>query len=94
MSPPLQKFKWISSVVLFMMMLSCSADIDSMALFQADPGIHDIPTNVDFEQIAGGAPSAQFTALHYENHFLDKVSGKTSPKIITFYYKHSSYNLT
>jgi len=61
-----------------MMVLSCSADIDSTILFRGDPGIQDLPTTVDIERIAGGAPSAQFTRLQYENHFLDKVSGKTN----------------
>ena len=78
MSSTLGKYKRVSSLAIVMLVLSCSADIDSTILFQGDPGIQDLPTIVDIERIAGGAPSAQFTRLHYENHFLDKASGRTN----------------
>ena len=71
-------WKQVSSFVLFILMLSCSGDTDSMILFQGDPGIQNLPANVELEQIVGGAPPAKFTTLKYENHFLDKGSGKTN----------------
>ena len=74
----LRNFLIFIMIVILAMMMSCSADTDSMVLFQADPGIQNIPPNVELEQIAGGAPPAQFSKLQYENHFLDKASGKTN----------------
>jgi hypothetical protein len=71
-------WKRASLFIFLIVMLSCSADIDSMVLFQADPGIQNIPPNVELEQIVGRAPPAQFSRLQYENHLLDKITGKTS----------------
>ena len=78
MSSRLQWIKKNSSFVLLMLLLSCSADTDSVLLFQGEPGIQNIPASIELEPIVGGAPPAQFTTLHYENHFLDKAAGKTS----------------
>ena len=64
--------------VLLFTVLSCSADTDTRLLFDGDPGINDLPANVELGQIVGGALPAKFKKLEYENHFLDKVSGKTS----------------
>jgi hypothetical protein len=49
-----------------------------MILFQGDPGIHDLPTDVELQQIVGGAPLSKFSTLKYENHFRKKMSGKTN----------------
>lgn len=68
----------VSSWAIAMMVMSCSADMDSTILFQGDPGIQDISADFELDRITGGAPSAQFTRLQYENHLLDKTSGKTS----------------
>ena len=70
--------KRVAALVLLMVMFSCSRDTDAPALFQGDPGRQDLPPNINLEQIVGGAPPARFTTLKYENHFLDKTSGKTN----------------
>lgn len=64
--------------VLVFMVLSCSADTDTRLIFEGDPEINDLPANVSLGQIAGGAPPAKFINLKYENHLLDKASGKTN----------------
>ena len=71
-------WKMISPFVLLAMMLSCSSNIDNMALFQGDPGIHDLPANLEIQQILGNAPPTKFSTLKYENHVRDIGSGKTS----------------
>ena len=69
--------KMISSLVLlFMMMLSCSSNTESMALFQGDPGIHHLPANLEIQQIMGKAPPTKFSTLKYENHVHDYRSGR------------------
>ena len=64
-------------MVLIMAMLSCSGDAGAPPLFQGDPGIQSLPANVHLEPVVGGAPPAAFASLKYENHYLDKISGKT-----------------
>ena len=49
-----------------------------MILFQGDPGIRDLPNIVGLQQIVGGAPLTKFAILKYENHFREKLSGKTN----------------
>ena len=71
-------WKRVPSLVLFIMMLSCSGNSDTMILFQGDPGIYDLLTNVELQQIVGGAPLSKFSTLKYENHFREKLSGKTN----------------
>jgi len=61
-----------------MVILSCAGDADTPALFQGDPGIQNLPANVNLDAILADAPPAMFATLKYENHFLDKLSGKTS----------------
>ncbi len=68
----------LALMLLLIGMLSCSGDADAPALFQGDPGIQSLPASVSLEPIVGGAPPPRFTTLKYENHFLDKISGKTS----------------
>ena len=70
--------KRIAALVLLIVMFSCSRDTDAPALFQGDPSIQTLPANVNLAPIVGGAPPARFTTLKYENHFLDKTSGKTN----------------
>jgi hypothetical protein len=66
----------LASMVLLIGMLSCSGDASAPALFQGDPGLQTLPANVNPEPIVGGSPPATFATLKYENHFLDKTSGK------------------
>ena len=68
----------VTLLVLVIVMAACSGDTDAPALFQGDPGLQSLPASVDLEPIVDGAPPAAFTSLKYENHFLDKLSGKTS----------------
>jgi hypothetical protein len=70
--------KRIAAVVLYTMMVSCSGDPGAPALFQGEPGIQSLPASVNLEPIFGGAPPATFITLKYENHFLDKLTGKTN----------------
>ena len=63
---------------LIVVILSCSGDAGAPALFQGDPGLQSLPASVNLGPIVGGAPPAAFTSLKYENHYLDKISGKTS----------------
>ena len=60
-----QRIKRISSFLLLMMLLSCSADSDSKLLFQGDPGIQNIPPDVYLDQILGGVPPAKFVSLRF-----------------------------
>jgi hypothetical protein len=71
-------WKRLAAFGMFLVMLSCSGDTSAPALFQGDPGLQSLPAHVNLEPVVGGAPPAKFSALKYENHFLDKVSGKTS----------------
>ena len=71
-------WKRLAAFGMFLVMLSCSGDTSAPALFQGDPGLQSLPALVEPEPILGGAPPAGFSALKYENHFLDKISGKTS----------------
>ena len=70
--------KRVVSLALYTVMLSCSGDAGAPALFHGDPGIQSLPANVNLEPIVGGAPPVRFITLKYENHFLDKTSGKTN----------------
>ena len=70
--------KRVLGFVLVFTVLSCSTDTDTGLLFDGDPGLNDLPADVDLGQIAGGAPPARFISLKYENHLLDKIAGKAS----------------
>jgi hypothetical protein len=70
-------WKRISPLVLFVLLLSCSPNSDTKVLFQGEPGIQDLPTNVELQQIVGDVPQAKFATLKYENHIREKLSGKT-----------------
>lgn len=60
------------------MMLSCSSGFESAPLFHGDPGIKELPAGLETQQVIGDAPPVKFSTLKYENHIIDKLSGKTS----------------
>jgi hypothetical protein len=47
-----------------------------MILFQGDPGIHNLPTNLELQRIIGGEKLFNFSTLKYENHIREKLSGE------------------
>jgi len=45
-------------------------------IFQGDPGLHNLPANVEFGKITDGAQLFNFSTLKYENHIREILSGK------------------
>ena len=65
----------ILPLALLFIMLSCSGNTDSTALFQGEPGIRRLPADPQINKIVGKAPPARFSTLKYENYIRDKQSG-------------------
>jgi len=69
-------WKWAPSLLLVVTMLSCSHNSNTMILFQGDPGIHNLPTNLELQRVIGGEKRFNFSTLKYENHIREKLSGE------------------
>jgi len=72
-----RSWSWIPSLLLVFVMLSCSRDTDTTVLFEGEPGLSDLPDNVVFEPVAGGALTFNFSTLEYETHIREKSSGES-----------------
>ena len=70
---------WIPSLLLIFVMLSCSRDTDGTILFQGEPGLHNLPSNVEFEPVAGDTGKFNFSTLKYETHVREKLNGESKP---------------
>lgn len=69
-------WKWAPSLLLIATMLSCSHNSNTMILFQGDPEIHNLPSNLGLQRVIGGEKRFNFSTLKYESHISEKLSGE------------------
>ena len=47
-----------------------------MTIFQGDPGIHNLPTDLELQRVIGGEKRFNFSTLKLEKHIREKLSGE------------------